>query len=234
MSQRYQWPKAIPPLTPEQRVISDDFMRHWHEDVLPRKYGAAEHFSHGYPLKHLPTKRPFRTIELGAGIGGHLEYEDISFQEYHCIEMRENMVSEIRRRYPTVTSTMADCQERLPYPDAYFDRAVAVHVLEHLPDLPRAVAELRRVLKPDAICSIVIPCDPGLLYGFARKISSERIFKKRYNQSYDWFIRREHINSPDEIISILSRFMTETHRSYFPFGVPIISANICLGLTYRA
>jgi 2-polyprenyl-6-hydroxyphenyl methylase/3-demethylubiquinone-9 3-methyltransferase len=38
--------------------------------------------------------------------------------------------------------------ERLPFADASFDAVVAADVLEHLPDLPAAVAELARVLRP--------------------------------------------------------------------------------------
>jgi 2-polyprenyl-6-hydroxyphenyl methylase/3-demethylubiquinone-9 3-methyltransferase len=38
--------------------------------------------------------------------------------------------------------------ERLPFGDASFDAVVAADVLEHLPDLPTAVAELARVLAP--------------------------------------------------------------------------------------
>ena len=30
-----KWPKTFPPLTPEQKRISDDFMKYWHE-VLPK------------------------------------------------------------------------------------------------------------------------------------------------------------------------------------------------------
>lgn len=232
MYKRYQWPKILPPLTPEEVEISNDWMQYWHE-VLPNKYGVIEKFSHGYPLKHLPVQRPFRTIEIGAGIGGHLEYEDLSIQEYHCVELRENMASEISRRYPHVTVVNADCQRRLPYPDAHFDRAVAVHVLEHLPDLPKAVAELARVLKPGGIFSIVIPCDPGLAYEFARQISSARIFRKRYKRPYMSLMRREHINSPREVISTIAKTkLKEIHRSYFPLVIPIINANLCIGLTF--
>jgi len=232
MYKRYQWPKVLPPLTPEQVEISNDWMRYWHE-VMLNKYGIIEKFNHGYPLKYLPAQRPFRTIEIGAGIGGHLEYEDLSIQEYHCVELRENMASEIRRRFPNVTVTTADCQQRLPYPDAHFDRALAIHVLEHLPDLPNAVAELARVLKPGGIFSIVIPCDPGLAYEIARQVSSARIFRKRYKQPYMSLMRREHINSPREIIStIMKSKMREVDRSYFPLYVPIISANLCIGLTF--
>ncbi|MFL6297542.1 MAG: methyltransferase domain-containing protein [Actinomycetes bacterium] len=38
--------------------------------------------------------------------------------------------------------------ERLPFADGSFDAVVAADVLEHLPDLPAAVAELARVLAP--------------------------------------------------------------------------------------
>jgi SAM-dependent methyltransferase len=37
---------------------------------------------------------------------------------------------------------------RLPYPDASVDVAVAMHMLYHVPDVPAAVRELRRVLRP--------------------------------------------------------------------------------------
>ena len=38
--------------------------------------------------------------------------------------------------------------ERLPYPDAGFDVAVSTQVLEYVPDIPVALAEMYRVLRP--------------------------------------------------------------------------------------
>jgi len=230
--QRFKWPKALPPLSAEQVVISDDFMKHWHE-VLPRQFGAIERFNHRYPLRRLPAARPFRIIEIGAGLGEHLEHEDLSIQEYHCIELRENMAAEIKRRFPGTTVLTADCQVELPYVAGYFDRAVAIHVLEHLPYLPGAVKELHRVVRPGGIFSLVLPCDPGLFYEFCRKLSAERIFRKRYGQPYAWFIRREHINSPREIFSVVSRYFVEMERTYFPFRIPLPNANLCIGATFR-
>jgi SAM-dependent methyltransferase len=230
---RYSWPKVSPPLTEQQRQISDDWMRHWHE-VLPNRYGAIEQFNHTYPLRHLPDQARFRTIEIGAGVGGHLPFEDLTRQDYHCVELRENMSAEIRRRFPNVTATTANCQERTEYADGTFDRAVAVHVLEHLPDLPKAAAELHRVLRKGGLFSVVIPCDPGIAYEFARKISSERIFRRRYKMPYMWLMRREHINSPAEVMSVLKQGFEEVDRTYFPLNfIPLVTANLCLGLTYR-
>ncbi|HWK11977.1 MAG TPA: class I SAM-dependent methyltransferase [Vicinamibacterales bacterium] len=47
----------------------------------------------------------------------------------------------------------------LPYPDATFDRALCLDVLEHLSfdDQPRALAELSRVLKPSAELLVSVP-----------------------------------------------------------------------------
>lgn len=42
---------------------------------------------------------------------------------------------------------VADAQA-LPFADATFDAVIANHMLYHIPDLPRALAEIRRVLKP--------------------------------------------------------------------------------------
>ncbi len=228
---RYRWPKYFPPLTPEQRKISDDFMARWHE-VLPRKYGVVEKFNHGYPLRHLPKQERWRTIEIGAGVGAHLGVEDLSRQEYHCVERRGNMACEIRRRFPQVTVMTEDCQKTLSYPTAYFDRAIAVHVLEHLPDLPAAVDELARLLRPGGILSIVVPCDPGVAYELARKISAERIFKQRYRMPYKWLIRREHINKPAEIFWVLRQRFHRIDRKYFPLRIPVVSVNLCIGATF--
>ena len=71
-----QWPKVLPPLTPEQKQISDDFVKLWLE-VLPRRYGRVEEFNHRYPLRHSPAG--FRTtLEIGAGLGEHLQYETLT------------------------------------------------------------------------------------------------------------------------------------------------------------
>jgi ubiquinone/menaquinone biosynthesis C-methylase UbiE len=48
---------------------------------------------------------------------------------------------------PGVTCAVMDAQA-LPFPAASFDLVVANHMLYHVPDIARAVRELRRVLKP--------------------------------------------------------------------------------------
>src|SRR5205085_2280459 len=134
------WPKVFPPLTAEQEHIRDDFMKYWHE-VLPRKFGVIDRFNHSYCVKNAPTHFD-RTLEIGAGIGEHIAYEKLSPQQrrdYYALELRENMSQEIQRRFPDIRTITGDCQKRLAFPDGYFDRILAIHVLEHLPNLPAAV-----------------------------------------------------------------------------------------------
>jgi SAM-dependent methyltransferase len=228
-----KWPKSIPPLTEEQQHISDDFMKYWHE-VLPRKYGVVETFNHQYAVKNAP-KNFLRTLEIGAGLGEHLNYEVLTPAQksnYYALELRENMAEEIRRSHPDVQTICGDCQTSTPFDDGYFDRVLAIHVLEHLPNLPAAIDEIYRLCnRKTGTFSVVIPCEGGLAYSLARKISAQRIFESRYKMSYDWFYKREHINFPSEIQEEISRKFDISSRAYFPLLVPSISMNLCIGLT---
>jgi SAM-dependent methyltransferase len=222
-----EWPKRPPQLTPEQRRVRDQFMTRWLE-VLPNRYGLIERFNHSYPLEGHATRR---TLEIGAGLGEHLRYEDLSGQEYSAVELRDELAEAIRERYPSVKAIVADCQERLPFNDAYFDRVLAVHVLEHLPDLPRALDEIQRVLAPDGRFHAVIPCEGGLAYSLARRISAQRLFEKEFDMSYEWLIRSEHVNVPWEILMELRKRFRLVRSRYFPFRVRSVTLNLVIGLT---
>jgi SAM-dependent methyltransferase len=230
-----KWPKVLAPLTEEQQRISDDFMKHWHE-VLPKRYKFVDDFNHRYPVKHAPNDF-VRTLEIGAGLGEHLDYERLSSEQaeqYVALELRPNMAQAIEQRFPNIQVVVGDCQERLPFPADSFDRVIAVHVLEHLPMLPAAISEAFRVChKAKGVLSVVIPCEGSLAYTLARRISAQRYFENRYGQSYRWFIEREHLNRPKEIMAELGRYFTITHCGFFPIRLPMLFCNLCIGLTLR-
>jgi len=231
-----KWPKVLPPLTDEQRRISDDFMKLWHE-VLPQRYGVIERFNHNFPVRY--SRPGFRTsLEIGAGLGEHLHYEKLSPEQtenYYALELRENMAAEIRKAFPGVHAITGDCQERLPMPDGFFDRVLAVHVLEHLPNLPAAIREAWRLLNREhGQFLVVIPTEGSPAYSFARKISAERVYRKRYNSDYSWFCKREHINVPREILEELNPWFTIESRRFFPLPfLPMAFCNLCIGLSLR-
>lgn len=233
-----KWPKIFPELSAEQKEISNDFMKYWHGVLsLTWSYRPIENFNHGYVVKH-SKKLDFKTsLEIGAGLGEHLHYESLSpvqTDHYHALELRQNMLDALHKNHPSIKATLGDCQEHLPFDDGYFDRIIAIHVLEHLKNLPAALKELHRVChKSKGRFFVVIPCEGGFIYSIARKISAQRIFEKRYKQSYRWFIEREHVNVPKEIIEELEVYFDIVHRDYFPFKIPLVDLNLCLGLTLR-
>jgi SAM-dependent methyltransferase len=231
MAQHGAWPKTFPPLTAEQERIREDFMRHWHE-LLPRRYGAIERFNHGFPAT---TAAPgIRTLEIGAGLGEHLHHEKVEPGSYVAMELREEMGAAIRRDHPGAEVVIGDCQQRLPFGDASFDRVVAIHVLEHLTDLPSALDEVERILRPRGYFVVVIPCEGGLAYSLARRISAQRIFEKRYGVSYTWFAEREHVNVPSEIVCEIERRFVIEREQFFPLRVPSVTLNLVVGLVARA
>ena len=223
-----RWPKKLPTLNAEQQRIREDFYNIWLTE-LPRRYGLVELFNHRYPLR--TAAQGSKTLDIGAGRGEHLEHENLNNQEYIALELRPELAAVIRTKHPAAQVVIGDIQKRMELADGYFNRILAIHVLEHLPDLPRALDEIKRILHPDGTFSVMIPCDPGFAYSIARNISARRLFEQRYKQSYNWFIACEHINRPDEIlVELRSRFAIK-HRFFFPLLVPMINPNLIIGLT---
>jgi SAM-dependent methyltransferase len=221
------WPKRLQDFTEEQRRVRDEFMARWLE-VLPGRYGRIERFNQGYPCA---AEAPGgRTLELGAGLGEHLRLEDLRRQDYYTLELREDLASVIQQRYPEVTALVGDCQERLQFDDGYFDRVIAIHVLEHLTDLPAALDEVARVLSSEGRFDVVIPCEGGLAYAVARRISAQRIFEREFGMSYEWLIRSEHVNVPWEILQELRKHFRIVESRYFPFRIPLVALNLVIGL----
>jgi len=234
--QTAKWPKILPPMTPEERRISNEFMRLWHEE-LPKRFGIVERFNHSFPVKH--SRKGFKTsIEIGAGLGEHIDYEVLTaVQEdnYVAVELRENMAVEIRRRFPRIKAITGDCQTRLGFPDGYFDRYIAVHVLEHLPDLPACIREAYRLLEKErGQMLVVIPCEGSPAYSIARKISAERVYNRHFKGDYKWLVSREHINLPHEILAELDPYFTVEKKAFFPLPLlPFVFNNLCIGLSLK-
>lgn len=229
-SKEKKWPKILPVLTDEQKQIKEKFMVQWLE-VLPVRYSIIEKFNHSGAFKKDKISSAYRTLEIGAGLGAHMKFENIASGEYYALEVRPDMAEQLRKRFPDAKVVVGDIQKKVDFPEGYFDRIVAVHVLEHLPDLPQALHQIKRLLTPAGFCEFVIPCEGGLAYSIARQISAKRIFEKTYHMSYDWFIKSEHVNTSAEIFEELKKagFRLDWSR-YFPFNVPFIFCNLAIGL----
>ena len=93
-----------------------------------------------------------RVLEIGAGTGKQaLELQRRSF-EVSAIELADSNYA-AHRVFP-----IKDYDGRsIPLPDASVDVVFSSNVLEHVPDLSRMHAEIRRVLAPQGHCIHVLP-----------------------------------------------------------------------------
>jgi len=226
------WPKEPPVLSPEQEAAREEFMKLWHEH-LPARARGLERFNQGY-VASLPHKPGSKTLEIGAGLGAHLEFENLRDQEYYCLEYREKFCRELCKKIPAEQVFMGDIQKRQSWQDKAFDRIVAIHVLEHLPDLPSAIKETSRLLRDSGTFDIVIPCEGGLAYSLLRKLTAERLFRKTWKMDYLPIIRNEHVSECKEILDLVFTYFRVERQKFYPFSfLKWVWPNLCIGMRLR-
>jgi ubiquinone/menaquinone biosynthesis C-methylase UbiE len=107
-----------------------------------------------------------RVLELGAGTGVNLDHYGPDVTELVLLEPAEPMARRLEARgLPPHASVVRAGAEALPFDDASFDTVVATLVLCTVPDLDRALDEIRRVLRPGGrllFLEHVRADDPGL------------------------------------------------------------------------
>jgi ubiquinone/menaquinone biosynthesis C-methylase UbiE len=108
--------------------------------------GAAEH------RRELLAGLSGRVLELGAGNGLNFEHYPAEVSEVVAVEpeptLREAAIAAAGRA-PVPVTVVDGVADALPAEDGSFDAAVASLVLCSVPDQSHALAELRRVLRPD-------------------------------------------------------------------------------------
>jgi len=106
---------------------------------------------------------------------------------------------------------------RLPFPDAYFDRIFANHMLYHVPNPAQAIAEFSRVLKPSGTLMVALNGHNHMrelwdltdkAFQWARSVSSAKLF------------------SPEDAIPILQRHFKWVALRPFDDNLRVTSAEL--------
>ena len=101
-----------------------------------------------------PESKGQRLLEIGLGFGSVCQMLAARGLDYHGLDVAEGPVE--MARYRLAELDFADPDERvqvgsaleLPHDSESFDHVVTIGCLHHTGDLPRAVAEVERVLRP--------------------------------------------------------------------------------------
>ncbi len=93
------------------------------------------------------------TLEIGFGTGLNLPYYPAAVTKLTAIDSENMLPDRVERRIAAcpipVTKMQLDAQGRLPFDDQTLDSVVTTLTLCSIPDAAAALAEIRRVLKPD-------------------------------------------------------------------------------------
>lgn len=118
---------------------------------IHEKYSVNRQGFGNWITEHYPIRTGMRVLELGCGTGSMwLGHEDLIARcsELILSDFSGGMLEAAKHNVtaPNVRFEIIDIQE-IPFPDACFDVVIANMMLYHVPDLPKALSEVRRVLK---------------------------------------------------------------------------------------
>jgi arsenite methyltransferase len=139
-------------------------------------------------LKALALRRDEHVLDVGSG-PGLLAHEMASAVGREGsvvgIDISEDMLAMSRRRcanQPWAAFQRADATH-LPYPDDAFDAAVSTQVYEYIADVPAALAELHRVIRPGGRV-LILDTDYGSLVIHSRNESRMERVLTAWNEHF--------------------------------------------------
>jgi len=120
-----------------------------------------------------------KILDIGAGKGEKAARILQAFPgtEVFAVDPNERRISEAKREHPNVRSTVAGA-EKLPFDDAFFDKAYSTMALHHFSDLDKALSEISRVVRPGG-SYVILEVEPGSplgrLFRFLGRLVGEKM-----------------------------------------------------------
>jgi SAM-dependent methyltransferase len=119
-------------------------------------------------------------VEVGCSTGYLLEDLCREFPKARVVgfDLIASGLHKAHRALPDCQVAQADACA-LPVADDSADAVMSVNLLEHVPDDTKALAEIRRILRPGATAVLVIPAGPSLYDYYDRFLHHERRYASR-------------------------------------------------------
>ena len=197
-----------------EKGLAAFFMRRGHA-LLEKDFGPEAFFE--------------KVLEVGAGSSAHLPAVRHGFSLYCLTDIDTVPLGKAKGRLA------ADIQEKisvekqdaakLSYPDGNFDRLIATHVLEHLYRPHEVLREWSRVLKPGGVLSILLPCDPGLLWRLGRHFGPKAAAQAK-GIDYDYWMAREHVNPVGNLVTFIRHYFGDVTERWYPLPLPFYDINL--------
>ncbi len=195
-----------------EKGIAAWFMRKSHQ-WSEKKYSKDNHFS--------------KVLEVGAGTGAHFQEVRHTFDQYIISDVDDQYLKRLQIKEPHTSKIIVATEDaaKLSFSENSIDRLIAAHVLEHLPNPHLVLKEWYRVLKPGAVMTILLPCDPGMAWRLGRNFGP-RPKNLELRIEYDYWMAREHINSITNLISLIRYYFSDIEEIWRPSRIPNIDINL--------
>lgn len=96
-------------------------------------------------------------LDVGCGTGEYTTAMASGFGHVDAIDIEEDRLAVFRANVPNNVTTSCQSVHTLNFKSDSFDRVTMIEVLEHIDDIPRALKEVARVLRPDGTLLITTP-----------------------------------------------------------------------------
>jgi arsenite methyltransferase len=133
-----------------------------------------------------------RVLDIGSGPGflaDEMAAEVGPDGAVRGVDASESMLAIARRRETAVEYAIGDALA-LPYADETFDAAVATQVYEYVPDMPTALAEARRVLRPGGRLLVLDTDWDAIVWHSSDRDRMMRVLEKWNNHLADPYLPR--------------------------------------------
>ncbi len=141
--------------------------------------------------EYLPAGSQRRILDIGCGTG----LSSKLLEQFGTVFSVDPSLDALRFcRENGLKNVFEGVADKLPFPDNYFDAAIALDVLEHIEDAGKAVAEIRRVLKPGGIFVSYVPAFMFLWgHNDVVRMHHRRYTKKTFLPLFkkDWWVQKK-------------------------------------------
>jgi SAM-dependent methyltransferase len=126
-----------------------------------------------------------RLLEAGSGTGAHTFWAAARAGAVHATDAVPEMVAYLEENAPSPNVTVSRAALPDDLPPGPYDVALAVGVLNYLPDLARALKALARTVEPGGHVVFTVPLHSpgGTLYRLGEAISRRRVWTYRPRQA---------------------------------------------------
>ncbi|MGZ3864927.1 MAG: methyltransferase domain-containing protein [Bacteroidia bacterium] len=207
-----EFPKKRPELPEEFKKI---YLSHYQKNrggKTPATFFSKrmESWMHKKVASDVRGQKAPDTLEIGAGTLNHLEFENTGV--YDIVEPFTELYfhspefSKVRQFYTDISQIN---------PVTKYKRIISIAMFEHVLDVPAIVAKTCALLEKDGTLRVAIPNEGNVLWKLGWKLTTGIEYRLKYGLDYSVLMQHEHINSANEIETILNFFYKNVKCKYF-------------------